>query len=176
MKSYPRATWTAVLIALVVGTGIHVFYRIRHHLQRTDPNVVAGIPVGDVLPNFRLTSATGSAATLPEAPDCWVLVVFSPECPHCRVAAERDASQSNEQRYPLLWVGNGSPASVDSFAHALSAPLTVLASPDVRSLLQVRAVPAAFLIGADHRVRLVFPYRGGIAKTRLQGYCGTPHA
>lgn len=171
MKEHRRSTWMLVLMSLAIITGVHLLYRARRYVRRPGPLLVSDLTPGATLPTFHLMGAESSDTSLPSTMGCWTLVVFSPECPHCRVAAERDAAQPSEERYPVIWVGEGSRPSIDSFADSLSRSLSFFSSTDVRARLHVRAVPTAILVGSNSQVLLTFPYQGGVSKKQLQGFC-----
>jgi hypothetical protein len=159
---------------LILATLAHLGYRAAR-LQRTKTVPVSDLAVGTPLPDFQLAPARAASDPLPSAipgfPDCWVLVVFSPECPHCHTAALRDAAQPAQERLPTIWVGQGSQEANARFADGLPSGVPVFASVDVRARLQVRAFPAAFLVGSGRLIKLIFPYQGAIPKSRLQGFC-----
>lgn len=133
---------------------------------------VSDLQVGDTLPTLTVEAVRSAASPVGTSPDssCRVLVYFEVECPHCKVAAHLDAIQTTP-RYPVTWVTNKNDPALQTFMAGIEGPLSVLASPDAKRRLAIRAVPAAFLVSESNEIRLVFPYSGGIPAESLRPYC-----
>ena len=124
----------------------------------------------------------GAAVTLPEigespvAPGtCLHLVVFSPDCPFCQRAADREAKELTEaSRESRLWFTDKETASLQGFvdAHLHRDPNI---SAKLIEELKIQAVPALFVVTPEGQVRWVGGYSGDESDQELESRCtGTP--
>jgi hypothetical protein len=112
----------------------------------------------------------------PVAPEtCLHLVVFSPDCPFCQRAADREAKELTEaSRESRLWFTDKETASLQGFvdAHLHRDPNI---SAKLIEELKIQAVPALFVVTPEGQVRWVGGYSGDESDQELESRCtGTP--
>lgn len=140
---------------------------------------VSELQVGQALPPIALESlgvvtAGDPRPSLPAG--CKILVYFTPDCQHCGTAARLDASSTETNPVPVIWLTNTRDSSLSDFIRSVRPGTPVYFAENGRSVLQVRAFPAAFLVSADGIIRLIFPYQGGLPQSRLRPYCDAHEA
>lgn len=153
---------------------------IGYHLWSdsvNDRNSPAGLDVGTPLPRLELrmlndTTISAVGRTMPES-GCRVLILFSPTCPHCHTAARRDASTADSLLLARLWISHTDDALTVAFARELGTSAAIrFGGPVAFEAMQVRGVPAAFVISAANEVRWAGGYAGGADYHRLiRGFC-----
>lgn len=167
---------------------LEVFYRARvgviglllmslNSCQSADqPVIVSDLRVGGKFPVLQMQpgSAAGEAGghilvdSLPAA--CRVVVYFDPECPHCAVAAERDANVVAPE-FPVMWVTESDGPRLRAFQAKFAGRLTISVVPGAKSALKIRAVPVGFLVSRSDTVRVIFPHSGAVPANLLRPYC-----
>ena len=155
--------------AVVVLTAAHLGLRLN---ARDD---APPLDVSQLEPGAEV-SLTAAGDVKPAAPQtCLHLVVFSPDCPFCQRAADREATELTEaSRQTRLWFTDAETASLPYFVdqHLHRDPRI---SAKLIEELKIQAVPALFVISADGEVRWVGGYSGNESDQELQSRCdGNP--
>jgi len=121
-------------------------------------------------------SLANVAEVAPAAPEtCLQLVVFSPDCPFCQRAADREAKELTEtSRSARLWFTDAQTATLPYFVseHLRRDPNI---SAKLVEELKIQAVPALFVVSPQGQVRWVGGYSGDETDQELESRCtGNP--
>lgn len=150
-----------LIATLVLLTGLHLAVAGKRRQDVAEATRVSTLAINVRLPAFSRREA-----------GCRVYVAFHSTCPFCRDAAAKEAS--HPQYLPTTWIA--APDDVDwrSYVPRVHSQSVVVLDPDLYSLLEVRAVPAGFLVDEGGVVRWVWPYQGSETAAFLLEKCG-PH-
>jgi hypothetical protein len=108
----------------------------------------------------------------PEEATCRIVISFSPDCPFCKRAAEREEASGRTGGYASsTWVTGEPRESLAAFNGSLPEGATPLLDPALYRSLRVRAVPGLYLFDQDARLRWVGPYRGDEDSSLLETRC-----
>jgi hypothetical protein len=156
-------------------TALHVAYRwVRTDVRAEDAVLVSDLVPGAVVPALEVEVATPSGwvpGPLLDREACQVLVAFDPACPFCMRAA-REASRLPPDRRPMTtWVTDGKSPGVLRYREQLGDGVRMVRSDEVVDFLEVRGVPAAYLVDDGGTVRHVWPYRGIEDREELEPRC-----
>ena len=102
---------------------------------------------------------------------CLQLIVFSPDCPFCQKAADREAQELTESsRQARLWYTDGETATLPYFVseHLGRAPGVSAALVEE---LKIQGVPALFLLSPEGQIRWVGGYQGDESDQELTARC-----
>lgn len=170
----PRNHLSARIIVLSVGVALAAAVGLWWMQRERKPNgvTISDLPIGSLLPKVAYKAVNASAdTTLSHWQGCRVLVVFSPECPHCQAAAMRQAGDTANLGLPTAWLSDSDSLAVGGFVHAVGGKVPVFVATGAMRAFMVRAVPAAFLVTPEDRIALVFPYSRPVPSGRLTPYC-----
>jgi hypothetical protein len=125
---------------------------------------VSTLSVGSVVRGTGLAGVPGEAT-------CRVVITFSPDCPFCKRAAERETQARRDDSYASsIWVTSEPTASLDAFSARMPPRATRIVDAALYRSLGVRAVPGLYLLDGASTVRWVGPYQGdedtGVLNTR----------
>ncbi|MDT8368962.1 MAG: hypothetical protein RQ745_07115 [Longimicrobiales bacterium] len=128
-----------LITALAFVTFVHLGARTAAPASLT---YVSGFATPAELPEeLRELSAEGVSCTL--------LIAFDPTCPACdRAAREQAAANEGGLALDVVWMAETS-AAAEEFAGRVHDDARVVAAPGGADLLDVDAVPAAFVIAGD---------------------------
>lgn len=175
-----RGTPRTMLVVLVLLTAGHAAYRwLLDDSSGIDAVIVSDLEAGAVVPEFQVEIATLSgwtAGPLLEKGACQLLVAFDPACPYCLRAAEGEASLSPERRLPTTWVTNAAADGAMAYRKHVGEGVRIARSDDVIEALEVKGVPAAFLVDARGAIRRVWPYKGVETRAELEPRCRVAEA
>lgn len=123
------------------------------------PAMAAALKVGDAVPAFRLTTASGSIWSQRKLKkfDLSVVYFFSTKCKECVEGLKHLQSMNKDfidQKRAIIAVGKQSPAEIKRFAdqHKLSIPL-LSGSKDVLKAFKARYVfPTTYLVGPNQKI------------------------
>ncbi len=124
---------------------------------------VSSLDLNDSLPELRLREV-----------GCRILVAFRSDCPFCRKAAGRESSTVDSGRLPTTWIASSGDPDWQSYKALVHATSDVVLDSTVYSMLEVQAVPAAFLLDGRGVLRWVWPYQGNEDQGDLIGKCVDP--
>ena len=166
---------TRLAILLCAVTIAHLSLRmIMAAPDQEDLVSVSSVEIGSLVPNLHVDPIVQSdGADLLLQPDlpCQMIVAIDASCPHCRKAAKRVGERKGDTLIPSTWVAMSPSAAVVEFAHLTRSRVRVVTSEEIFEALQVRAVPAAFLISHDARVVQRWPYTGREDHDALMELC-----
>ena len=135
---------------------------------------VSSVEIGSLVPNLDvepiLRTDRADRLLQPGLP-CQMIVAVDPSCPHCRKAAMRVGEGKGNTLIPSTWVAPIPGRAIVEFAHLTQSRVRVVTSKEIFDALQVRAVPAAFLVSSDARVVQRWPYTGGEDHEALMELC-----
>ena len=163
-----KGTLGVIAIAALCTGGLYA-ERSRVKPLSQEMVVVSDLKIGDPLPGV-VVRAIGPSSSWH---GCRILVVYTPACKHCRAAAARDRELPVDSLLPAVWMTYGESGG-DSMATFLPASVVNVHSERGVEALKIRAFPAAFVIGADDRIRLILPHSGGTPRSRYRSFCGAP--
>ena len=164
--------WTArfrgellTLGACLLLTGAHLGYRAVVRPSDPAPVLVSGLEVGASVSTAAVVGVSGVGP-------CRLVITFSPDCPFCKRAAEKEGATQREARYAsTTWVTEGVRPSLQAFQDRLPAGASPVVDPALYEALEVRAVPGLYLLDAEGEVRWVGPYRGDESTELLDARC-----
>lgn len=162
----------ALVALFVCGTAANVWYRNRDRLR--DPLSASMLPIGTDLSDVRFAAPPGDTTTSTRAAGeqtCHLVVLYLSTCAHCHAAAARAAALSAENRLPTTWVPVNPDSTISDFATRLPQGSVVRLVENAKSVFNVSAVPAAFLVGADNKVKAAFGYSGKEDRAFLESEC-----
>lgn len=165
-----------IMFLLVGGATAANFAFHRGRSGEKGPVNISTFPLGTALPELKLQMLSGAQAGPAAAPvptGCRLLVMFSSSCPHCHTAAIMETGIPDSVRLPVLWISDRDDPQALAFASRLH-PASVVrhGGGDAFRALQVRGVPAVFLVSGDGRVLASASYSGGESDHRvLRGKC-----
>jgi hypothetical protein len=173
--SSARGAWRSryrselLTLAVCVGlTGAHLGYRSVVAPSDPAPVRVSSLGVGALV----------SGAALGAGPDdgaCRLIITFSPDCPFCKRAAERERRVERAPRYrSTTWVTDQERAALATFEAGLPVAASPLVDAGLYSALEVRAVPGLYLLDREGWVRWIGPYRGDESTELLDARCSGP--
>jgi hypothetical protein len=174
----PSKTTLGVLAAIIMVTAANVAFQAKLGGARTGTRQVADLAVGSQWPELRLApvaGVTGPSALGPLPTGCRIMIAFSVTCPHCHSAAQKEAAVPDSLRLPVVWISDTNDDRAREFASLLS-PTSAIRYGGRKAMkqLKLRAVPAAFLVKADNKVRSVTGYAGDEKDHRiLRAWCST---
>jgi hypothetical protein len=156
---------TGLLMVLVGLTLAHLGYRFWERRTPADAVDVSTMMVGDPLPDLLIEVADGTdsapEALLRPGVDCQLIVVFDPTCPHCRLAAQREAEGTSKARLPTTWVTDAGGPRLDAYRGLIHPDSRLGWAPEIYDQLRIQGVPAAFLVDSGGSLRQVWAYNGG---------------
>jgi hypothetical protein len=156
-----------LMVPLVVGlTAVHVALRVN---ARDDHQP---IHVSELESGARI-SVSPLVDRVPTAPSgtCLQVIVFSPDCPFCQRAADRESEVlAAESQTKRLWYTDGETATLPYFVseHLRRDPGI---SAELVKELKVQAVPALFVLSPQGEVRWVGSYEGDESDQELSDRC-----
>jgi hypothetical protein len=160
-----------VMVPLVVGfTVLHLGLRLSASDDQK-PQEVSQLEVGAKVSVSSLEDRVGPLA--PES--CLQLIVFSPDCPFCQHAADREFEELTQaSRANRHWVTDAETASLPYFIseHLHRDPGI---STDLVKELEVQAVPALFVVSREGEIRWVGSYYGNEPDQELIDRCNGNH-
>lgn len=159
---------------LLAGALGYAWYRNSKESAR-DPTAVSSLPNGTDLSmvSFRGVGPDSSVGADPAGlGECHLIVVYLSNCPHCHAAATRLANLLPNERLPTTWVPMVNDSLAAEFAAVLPEGAVTRYVPDAKAVFKNKAVPAAFVVGADNKVRSSFGYTGKEDRALLQPLCG----
>src|SRR4051812_36338427 len=125
----------------------------------------------DVSPRQRGEVVTVAVPQPPSDLDCLPLIVFSPDCPFCQHAADRENETLSEQsRNERLWYTDKETATLPYFVqqHLHRQPGI---SAELVKELKIQAVPALFILSPQGEIRWVGSYYGNESDQELATRC-----
>jgi hypothetical protein len=131
--------------------------------------VVSAMRVGESFPDLVGFSPSNPRTPAMVRPRCTTVVVFDPGCPACREAARVESGG----RRGTTWVTGRMDPELHAFARLLHPLSRVLVVGSILTELEVRAVPAAFVVDGEGYVVSVGGY-GGTAPSPEQ-VAGCPY-
>jgi len=163
-----------LLVTLTALTLVHGLYRILS--ARPDGSravLVSELERGDTVDDLslQLVGDESRSSTPMLAAACQILVVFDPACPHCLKAAEREAQRDPPLGIRTLWVGEQH-SGANAFRPRVHRRSEVGWLGSIKQAMEVRAVPAAFLLDSVGVVLRVWPYYGTEDGESLRNTCG----
>ena len=166
------ARFTILLCAITVA---HLSLRmILAAPDREDLISVSSVEIGSLVPNLEvdpIVQGDRADRLLQPGLPCQMIVAIDPSCPHCRKAAARVGEGKGDTLIPSTWVAPSPGPAVVEFAYLTRSRVRVVTSEEIFEALQVRAVPAAFLISSDDRVVQRWPYTGSEDHDALMELC-----
>jgi hypothetical protein len=151
------------IAALVLFTASNVF--IQTLRASGDPVSVTTMDRGDRVSDFEVTNiattdATGETLLVPGV--CQLVVVFSATCPFCHKSAinEQRYAKDGGARLPTTWVTDVQDEAALEFQELVAPESRVVYAEDALDKLDVQAVPAGIIVGADGTVIDQFAYTG----------------
>lgn len=166
---------TRLAILLCAVTVAHLSLRvILDAPDREDLISVSSAEIGSLVPNLDVDPVgQGDRADhlLQPGLPCQMIVAIDPSCPHCRKAAMRVGEGEGDTLIPTTWVAPSPGRAIIEFAHLTQSRVRVVTNEEIFEALQVRAVPAAFLVSSDARVVQRWPYTGGEDHEALMELC-----
>ena len=166
---------TRLAMLLCAVTVAHLSLRmILAAPDREDLISVSSVEIGSLVPDLHVDPILqGDGADRLLQPDlpCQMIVAIDPSCPHCRKAAKRVGERKGDTLIPSTWVAPSPGPAVVEFAHLTRSRVRVVTSEEIFEALQVKAVPAAFLISSDGRVVQRWPYTGSEDHDALMELC-----
>jgi hypothetical protein len=172
----PRSAPAVVVLGLL--TGGHAFYRaVVAHSSGLAAIEVSELRAGDNSPDLAIDIVTFSAdsSRAPARPtaSCHIIVAYEPSCPYSLQAVRSEAARpAAELTLPIMWVTEGPRETGFELRSIVRSSSFVGYGATVFQALRVRAVPAAFLIGADGRVLRTWRYTGDESHDELRLACG----
>lgn len=167
------ATLVFLCLALTIG---HVAYR-AYMDDREGPyhdGNFSKLEIGQLLPPLVLLPLEGTPRSrdLPFG-QCRILVAFSTSCLHCHSASARDAARpADSLRLPMVWISDLNNAKAREFETTVRAgSIVVYGGADAFRKLKPRGVPIGFLVGADNRIKHIFPVSGLENHVTLRKQC-----
>jgi hypothetical protein len=128
-----------VLVGLTLA---HLGYRFWERRTPADAVDVSTMMVGDPLPDLLIEVADGT-------------------CPHCRLAAQREAEGTSKARLPTTWVTDAGGPRLDAYRGLIHPDSRLGWAPEIYDQLRIQGVPAAFLVDSGGSLRQVWAYNGG---------------
>ena len=166
--------WRMILL-LAALTAMHATYRwVIAGPRDKDAVLVSDLLPGATVPVLRVEVATRSGwdtGPLLEHPDCQIVVAFDPACPFCSKAARTESSRPPEERLPTTWVTDGDATGAMQYRQQLGDETRVVRSDEAIEALEVKGVPAGFLLDANGTIRRVWPYLGDESREELESRC-----
>jgi hypothetical protein len=155
-----------ILLVCAGITGAHLAFRLSTSDVSAAAIQVSQLPVG----------ASVALSALPDGDpletSCRMVVSFSPDCPFCKLAANREREGTRAAPFAsVTWVTDNEAPSLGMFVGQLSPRSSYVVNRDFFQQLGVRAVPGLFLIDAQERLRWVGPYRGDEPESLLRERC-----
>lgn len=151
--------------AVIVFTLVHLGIRLAERHDRI-PVEVSPLEPGGTVSVDMVRQASG----LPDD-DCLQLVVFSPDCPFCQHAADREQeSLSETSRNRRLWYTDKETATLPYFVAKHLHRDPGISAALVKEL-KVKAVPALFLLSPKGQIRWVGAYYGNESDQELVDRC-----
>ena len=145
-------------------TALHVSYRTGQHSGPASTGVsdlILGTRIGPIQETAVLQEGVAQAGQAQDTSLCRVIVAFSPTCPHCIAAAQAEAERvPNALRLPITWVASLEPQDLQTFTPHVRKSSRVSSSSNAFEVLQVKAVPAGFLVDSDQTVKYSWVYSG----------------
>ena len=157
-----------LMVPAVVGlTLLHLGLRLSAR-DGAEPVLVSPLEAGDQIEASNLVSS--EAAALP-AETCLQIIVFSPDCPFCQKAADRERKTLTEASLDRrLWYTDSETAQLPYFIseHLHRQPGI---SADLVRALKIQAVPALFVLSPEGEIRWVGAYYGDETDQELSDRC-----
>jgi hypothetical protein len=151
--------------AVLLMTAAHLGLRLnaRNDAQPLDVSLLE--------PGSAVSLAGLAEVTSVEPSTCYQLVVFSPDCPFCQRAADREAEElTDASRSSRLWFTDAETSTLPYFVseHLRRDPSI---SAKLVEALKIQAVPALFVISPEGQVRWVGGYNGNETDEELIDRC-----
>jgi hypothetical protein len=158
----PRQLMVPALVGLTL---VHLGIRLS---ARADgqPAFVSSLRAGDAVKGAVLPSGADEGSQA-----CLQVIVFSPDCPFCQHAADRESKTLTEaSRERRLWFTDSETARLPHFvAEKLHRQPGI--SAELVQALEVRAVPALFVLSPGGEIRWVGAYYGDETDQELRTRC-----
>ena len=146
-------------------TGAHAGYRRVYRPSGPAPIQVSTLAAGAVVPDGGLFGATNAST-------CRIVISFSPDCPFCKRAAQREKTADRSGSYATTtWIAAETRESLAAFTAGLPPYARHVVDAGLYRALGVRAVPGLYLLDDHSRVRWVGPYRGDEDTALLEARC-----
>jgi hypothetical protein len=150
----------------VVATAVHLGIRWT---ERENPQALQVSPLhsGE---SIGVTVLPAAAEAVPSE-HCLQLIVFSPDCPFCQHAADRESQTlSEDSRARRIWYTEKETASLPQFIaeHLRRQPAI---SAELVKALKIQAVPALFVLSPEGEIRWVGGYHGDEPDQELAARC-----
>jgi hypothetical protein len=162
------------ITALALFTASNVFIQTRR--ASGDPVSVTTMDIGDrvddlAVVDIHASHAPGEPLLVPGT--CQLVVVFSATCPFCAKSALSESRYADDGgvRLPTTWVTDVQDADAKEFRDLVAPDSRVVFAEKALDKLDVQAVPAAILVGADGTVIDQFAYTGTEDHEELVGQC-----
>lgn len=142
---------------------------LRYRGERNAGREVSTFGRGTAFPDSALNVSpliqTRATIPLQRATDelhCRLVVVFRPQCPACSDAARREAAIGTAPVVATTWIAFENDTALSQQFATLVRPESQLGySANAARVLEIQAVPAAFLIRPDSVVEMIGVYVGG---------------
>lgn len=172
MNRWRQAVQNPSVRILLVCAGItaaHLVFRASARDVSAAAIQVSQLPVG----------ASVALSALPDGDQldtsCRMVVSFSPDCPFCKLAADRERKGTRAAPFAsVTWVTDKEAPSLAMFVGQLSPRSSYVVDGELFKELNVRAVPGLFLLDAEERLRWVGPYTGNEPESVLRDRCSRP--
>jgi hypothetical protein len=163
----PRQVMVPLVVAL---TALHLGVRLNARVDQ-QPQDVSELEAGAMV---SVGSVEDRIANLPPQ-TCLQVIVFSPDCPFCQHAADRESDElAAGSRARRLWFTDAESANLPYFIteHLHREPGI---SGDLVKELKIQAVPALFVLSQEGEVRWVGSYYGDESDQELIDRCNGNH-
>jgi hypothetical protein len=155
-----------ILLVCAGITAAHLAFRASARDASAAAIQVSQLPVGASVALSALPDGDGLDTS------CRMVVSFSPDCPFCKLAADREREGIRAAPFAsVTWVTDKEAPSLAMFVDQLSPRSSYVVNEELLQELNVRAVPGLFLFDADERLRWVGPYRGDEPESVLRERC-----
>lgn len=135
--------------------------------------LVSHLEAGDKVESVELAQLLASGEVEPS--QCVMVVAFSPDCPFCEQAAQREHFVQRSGTYAEpLWVTDEARPRLSTFVEVLPPSSRHAVAPEAFEALDVDAVPALYLLDKERTVRWVGAYRGDESTEVLAERCEGP--
>jgi hypothetical protein len=169
-RFFPKSGPARLALVCVGVTALHLGLRLNAGGATTGGILVSGLSAGAPV---ALDALAGSE--VPASTACRMVVSFSPDCPFCKRAAERERDNERSGAYGSpMWVTDKDAPNLSWFVGQLSASSEASVNLDLFKALRVQGVPGLYLFDAQDRLRWVGPYHGDESESELSDRCSEP--
>ena len=125
-----------ILLVCLGITAVHLVFRLTASNASAASVQVSQLPLGATVAVSELPAGGASDAS------CRMLVSFSPDCPFCKLAADRERDGARSAPFAsVTWITDMDAPSLPTFVQQLSPRSSYIVNSDVFRELDVRAVP-----------------------------------